>query len=200
MTLPLASVTVRVLLGSALPLSWVPSAENRRLAGAPGGVVSFGLPGRLGLPPLSLPPPLLLPPPLSMPPSPSPLLPPPPPPPPPPAASAMPPATATPPSAHGQIAASPADAVVVPASRASMEAIDWYCSAAIGSAIHHSAPLSSSSTSWLIPLSPLTKKFLTVIVSPSVSLTIRSFPLRLYSRMSARSALIFTMEESFSVT
>ncbi|MNS66885.1 hypothetical protein D3C72_1001160 [compost metagenome] len=89
---PFASFRVMVLFGSAVPVTILPSAENCRLVGASGGVVSGsdGFPGLPGLPlPLSSSPP------------------PPPPPPPPPAASAIPPATATPPSTHGQIAAPP---------------------------------------------------------------------------------------------
>ena len=139
MTLPFASFSVMVLPGSAEPVTVLPSDEKRRLDGAFGGVVSgsAGSTGVLGL--------VLL------------LLPSSPPPPPPPvlAAAAMPPAAAIPPRAHGQMAAPPAS-LPDAASSTSVDAIDSYVAAPVGSSIHHNAPLLSCRTSWLTPCASAT--------------------------------------------
>ena len=135
-TLPSASFSVTVLPGSAVPVTVLPSSENCKLVGAVGAVVSgsVGVPGLPGLLLSSSSPP---------------------PPPPVPAAMAIPPATARPPSTHGQTAAPPAS-LPDAASNTSVEAIDSYVAAPVGSSIHHSAPSLSSRTSWLTPWASVT--------------------------------------------
>ena len=129
MTLPFASFSVMVLPGSAEPVTVLPSEENLRPEGAFGAVVS-GSAELLLLPPPPPPPPLL-------------------------AAAAMPPAAAIPPRAHGQMAAPPAS-LPDAASSTSVDAIDSYVAAPVGSSIHHNAPLLSCRTSWLTPCASVT--------------------------------------------
>ena len=137
-TFPFASFSVMVLPGSAVPVTVLPSEENLRPEGAFGGVVS-GSAGSTGVLGVGL---LLLP---SSPPPPPPVL----------AAAAMPPAATMPPRAHGQMAAPPAS-LPEEASSTSVEAIDSYVAAPVGSSIHHNAPWLSCSTSWLTPCASVT--------------------------------------------
>ena len=155
--LPAASRMLTVVPASPRPLRRRPSGETNRSIGLAGAVVS---PGFGELPPL---------------------LPPPPPPPPPPIAAAAPPAPSKPRAAMAKVLV-PLPATPTPAISSSSEAMSSKVKPVKASALYwacQSVPSSPTKTMSLCsPAASTTKKLPMVTFSPDLSVTIRSWPLR----------------------